>query len=271
MIVDRLGTRPASNKIDAITQLSRPNTVEEVPVLLGMIGYLRRFEPQYSKVLAPISDLLRDPRFRTKRAKKEKVPWGEEQNKAFNALIEVLTSPPILALPVWTEPFSLSTDASEIGAEAVLTQCIEEVDKVIAYGSKRWSRGDSKRSATARECMAVMWAVSKFQPYLWGRRFPLITDCSALTCLFKSQSHTEIPPLGSKVDGARHNLEVKAGDTTPAPRCHVAVTEQEQRDRRFRRLFSRRRVVAKRLQMATGASARWRTPRNLKSGRCERI
>ena len=42
--------------------------------------------------MAPISDLLRDPRFRTKRAKKEKVPWGEEQNKAFSALIEVLTS-----------------------------------------------------------------------------------------------------------------------------------------------------------------------------------
>jgi len=101
-----------------------------------------------------------------------------------------LTSPPILALPVWTEPFSLSTDASEIGAGAVLTQCIEGVEKVIAYGSKRWSRGDSKRSATDRECMAVMWAVNKFQPYFWGRPFTLITDCSALTWLFKSQSLT---------------------------------------------------------------------------------
>jgi len=39
MIVDRLGTRPAPSKIDAITQLSRPNTVEEVRVLLGMTGY----------------------------------------------------------------------------------------------------------------------------------------------------------------------------------------------------------------------------------------
>ena len=34
MIVDRLGTRPAPSKIDAITQLPRPNTVEEVRVLL---------------------------------------------------------------------------------------------------------------------------------------------------------------------------------------------------------------------------------------------
>ena len=56
MIVDRLGTRPAPNKIDAITQLSRPNTVEGVRVLLGMTRYLRQFVPQYSTVVAPISD-----------------------------------------------------------------------------------------------------------------------------------------------------------------------------------------------------------------------
>ena len=74
MIVNRLGTRPAPSKIDAITQLSRPNTVEEVGVLLGMTGYLRQLVPQHSTVVAPISGLLRDPRFRTKRAKKEKVP-----------------------------------------------------------------------------------------------------------------------------------------------------------------------------------------------------
>ena len=93
-------------------------------------------------------------------------PVGRRADKFFNTLIKALTSPPILALPVWTEPFSLSTDASEIGAGAVLTQCIEGVENVIAYGSKRQSRGDSKRSATDRECMAVMWAVRKFQPYL---------------------------------------------------------------------------------------------------------
>ena len=81
MIVDRLGTRPAPSKIDAITQLSRPNTVEEVQVLLGMTGYLRQFVTQYSTVVAPISDLLRDPRFRTKRAKKEEVRGEKSRTK----------------------------------------------------------------------------------------------------------------------------------------------------------------------------------------------
>ena len=42
--------------------------------------------------------------------------------------------------------------------------------------------------------------------------------------LQKPISHTEIPPLGSEVDGARHNLEAETGDTTSAPGRHVAVT-----------------------------------------------
>ena len=93
--------------------------------------------PQYSTLVAPTSHFLSDPRFRTKRAKEEKVPRGEKQSNAFNARIEALTSSPILAMPVWTEPFSLFTDVSEIGAGAVLTQCIEAVENVIAYGRKK--------------------------------------------------------------------------------------------------------------------------------------
>ena len=53
MIIDRFGIRPASSKIEAITQLLQPSTVEGVRVLLGMVGYLRKFVPNYSSVLAP--------------------------------------------------------------------------------------------------------------------------------------------------------------------------------------------------------------------------
>ena len=35
--------------------------------------------------------------------------------------------------------------------------------------------------------MAVLWAVDHFRPYVWGRRFTLITDCLALTWLFQSR------------------------------------------------------------------------------------
>lgn len=37
------------------------------------------------------------------------------------------------------------------------------------------------------ECMGVLWGVDHFKPYLSGRRFKLIVDCSALTWLFRSR------------------------------------------------------------------------------------
>ena len=70
MIIDRFGIRPAPNKPEAITQLSQPSTVEEVRLFLGMAGYLRKFVPNYSSVLTPILDLLRDSRFRSKKARR---------------------------------------------------------------------------------------------------------------------------------------------------------------------------------------------------------
>ena len=88
---------------------------------------------------------------------------------------------------MWDKPFVLHTDASAAGAGAALTQEHEGVERVIAYASHRWSATDARRGATERECMAVLWAVAHFRPYLAGRSFALVTDCSALTWLFRSR------------------------------------------------------------------------------------
>ena len=104
------------------------------------------------------------------------------------ALVDLLTSPPILALPDWNEPFRLHTDASETGAGAVLTQIQDVVEKALAYASHRWSEADERKSPTDRDCLAVLWAIDKFSSYLQVRPFTLVTDCAALTWLFKSQS-----------------------------------------------------------------------------------
>ena len=85
---------------------------------------------------------------------------------------------------MWDKPFVLHTDASAAGAGAALTQEHEGVERGIAYASYRWSATDARRGATDRECMAVLWAVAHFRPYLVGRSFALVTDCSALTWLF---------------------------------------------------------------------------------------
>ena len=132
MMVSRLGVQPSRAKIEVVAKLARANTVEEVRSLLGMSSYLRKFVRGYSSLVAPISDLLRDKRFASKRVRRLPVPWGAEQDKALKAPIEFLTTPPILALPNWEATFRLHTDASELGAGAALTQDTRGTEQVLS-------------------------------------------------------------------------------------------------------------------------------------------
>lgn len=188
LIIDRLGLRPSSSKIDAIRGLRPATNVEELRALIGMAGFPRRFVPRFSETVAPLTDILRnDPRFASKKGRKLAIYWVPAQDEALAQLIHCLSSPPVQVLPNWHEPFVLHTDASEVGGGAALTQIQDSIERVIAFASHRWSRTDARRSPTEREAAAVLWAVEHFRHYLWGRRFTLVTDCSALTWLFKSQ------------------------------------------------------------------------------------
>ena len=187
MVVDRQGVRPAESKIAAVAELSPPTTVEELRAFLGMTGYMRQYVERYSILAAPLTDILRNPLFASKRSRRSLIHWTEQHQYAFLSLKSALTSFPILAFPMWDKPFVLHTDASATGAGAALTQEHEGVERVIAYASHRWSVTDARRWATERECMAVLWAVAHFRPYLAGKPFTLVTDCSALTWLFRSR------------------------------------------------------------------------------------
>eukprot|EP00903_Cladosiphon_okamuranus_P015718 g14508.t3 len=167
--------------------MARPSTVEELRTFLGMTGYLRQFVPMYSVTAAPLTDILRNKEFASKRARKCRIPWGDKEDKAFCLLRESLASPTVLAFPDMNSTFELHTDASATGAGATLMQAVGDVPRVIAFASHRWSRTDSRRGPTERECMAILWAVDHFKHYLAGREFKLVTDCSALTWLFRSR------------------------------------------------------------------------------------
>ena len=63
--------------------------------------------------------------------KKAKLHWGEEQQKVFDELKCILTHAPVLVCPDFTKPFVLQTDASDDGLGAMLTQTMDERERVI--------------------------------------------------------------------------------------------------------------------------------------------
>lgn len=66
----------------------------------------------YGKIARPLTDLL----------KKGNFGWNEASAKSFNQLKLAMTSALVLAMPDFSQPFSIECDASGKGLEAILTQ-----------------------------------------------------------------------------------------------------------------------------------------------------
>lgn len=188
VMIGQHGARPAPSKVKALRELEMPSTVGEVRTFLGVAGYLRGFIPDFGTIVTPISDLLRNKEFSSRRARKMPVQWARDHTMAALKVIEALTTHPVLALPDWELPFTLHTDASTLAVGSVLTQPVEEREAPIGYASKRFSRAEEKLSANDREVLAALYSLDYFKVYLQHRRFTLITDCGAIIWLFTSQN-----------------------------------------------------------------------------------
>jgi hypothetical protein len=172
--------KPKPDKVKAIQQAERPTTKTQMRSFLGLVGYYRKFIPNFSAVAVPLTDC-------TKKGEPKVIRWGESQEQAFRTLKCKLASSPILQLPDLHKEFTLRTDASELGVGAVLLQDIGGEKFPVAYASKKLNKCQRRYSVMERECLAVVWAVLKFEPYLYGKKFVIETDHQPLTCIRKSK------------------------------------------------------------------------------------
>ena len=116
--------------------------------------------------------------------------WGEEQQRAFEMLLLMLTQAPVLARPDFNKPFCVQTDASSYALGAVLTQNLDGEEHPIAYASQTLTKAERNYTVTEKECLAVLWAVKKYRGYLLGEQFVVITDHSSLLWLHNLKDPT---------------------------------------------------------------------------------
>ncbi|CAF4939190.1 unnamed protein product, partial [Rotaria sp. Silwood1] len=147
-----------------------------------MAQFYRRFIKDFASIAAPLNV------FKTKNAKFE---WTNECQKSFDTLKQKLSQYPLLAFYNDKSKLKLkiNTDASNMGIGGVLHQVTSDGHlQPIQYLSRSLSKREQKYSVIEKECLAMVWCITKLRPYLYGREFTLITDHHPLCWLNKQSS-----------------------------------------------------------------------------------
>jgi hypothetical protein len=143
-----------------------------------LASYYRKFIRGFSTLAHPLISLLK---------KGVEFVWHEPQMKlAFKHLVDALSSPSTLVHFDETAELFLKTDASYAGLGAVLTQKKGGEENVVSFLSRRLLANE----ANDLECFAVVWAIKKLRPYLYGRQFTVYSDNVTAVSLLRKKDLT---------------------------------------------------------------------------------
>jgi hypothetical protein len=159
------------SKVKDILEWKPPTTIHQVRSFLGLAGYYRRFIPNFSKLVKPITSLLKND---------TKFNWSSKCNEAFEQLKVLLTTAPVLAQPDIEKPFDVYCDASGSGLDCVLMQ----EGRVIAYASRRLHRHEEHYPTHDLELAAVVHALKIWRHYLLGNVYHIYTNHKSLKYIF---------------------------------------------------------------------------------------
>lgn len=181
-ILTKEGLKPNPNKIKTIQDLTLPRTEKQIKSFLGLTGYYRKFVRDYAKIAQPITKYLkkgvkinvRDPTY----------------IEAFEKLKLLITSHPILRYPNFEKQFTVTTDASNYALGAVLSQ----EGHPICFASRTLNNHERNYSATDKEFLAILWSVQYLRPYLYGRKFKILTDHQPIKYLHSKYRGKDMSP-----------------------------------------------------------------------------
>ena len=119
--------------------------------------------------------------------------WREEHQVAVNTVKAMLTSDLVMIHYSLDLPLILICDASSYGVGAVLLHLVtlpngKTEERPIYHASRTLNQAERNYSQLDREALSLVFGVSKFYQYVYGRKFTLVTDHKPLLGLLSPNS-----------------------------------------------------------------------------------
>jgi hypothetical protein len=143
---------------------------------LGLASFFyRKLVSRFAEIVKPLMELT---------VKGDEFVWTAQRQATFDELMEKLTSTPVLACPGFQAPFILTVDASSKAVATVLSQ-VQGLERPISYESRQLNKAERAYLASELEMLALVRATKYFRCYLYGKKFLIRTDHTALSFFHK--------------------------------------------------------------------------------------
>jgi hypothetical protein len=165
-IINGQGVATDPSKVETITNWPQPKYVTQLRSFFGLTRYYKRFILHYGLVCRSLHDLL----------KKDSFKYTPQHIIAFSTLKEKISNAPVLALPNFSLPFTLETDASGAGVGGVLMQ----QGRPLAFYNQALGPKASAQSIYHKEALAILLALKRWRHYFLRRSLIIKTDQQSL-------------------------------------------------------------------------------------------
>ena len=167
-MVTQRGIEENPVQLKAILQSSAPSSKKEIQRLSGRLAALRRFISRFSERMKPFFTTLRGA---------SRPEWDEECDRAFIAIKQYMTEPPILASPEARDTLYLYLATSDMAVSAALfKECRDAKLRPVFFVSKSLTDAETRYTHLEQAALALRTAAQKLHPYFQAHPVVVLTD-----------------------------------------------------------------------------------------------
>jgi hypothetical protein len=204
-LVYNRGIEVDKTKAKVIVQARPPSNKKELQRLLWQINFLRRFIVNVAGKTKVFSPLLR-------LKDHEAFVWHEEHQKAFDAIKQYLTTPPMLIPPREGKPLKFYISATQESIGSLLAQDNEDGhEQAIFYLSRILNPTECKYSIVEKLCLALYFFALKLRYYMLAYIVFVITQTDVIKYMLPADTTFCHLHFNYNVHGALRTKNPKTG------------------------------------------------------------